>query len=86
MLSFFISENDNEDYYCIFLSEIKKEIGKTYDAFVIGLPKSHFAVKIFNNTANIHFDTVFCSLTFPKDDDGSKKYILKDIYPECALL
>lgn len=86
MLSFFVSQNDNEDYWRIFLNEIKREIGKTYGVFVIGLPKSHFAAPILNKLPSIHFDTKFYEISFPWSKQAYKEIKPQDLYPECGLL
>ncbi len=86
MLSFFVSENDNPEYYRIFLNEVKSEISKKYKMFVIGLPKNHFAWQIFNSLPSIHFDTTIYEIAFPCGKQGYKKVNADNIYPECALL
>lgn len=86
LLSFFISEDGNQEYYRIFLSEIKREIGKKYKMFVIGMPRNHFASSIFNKLPSIHFDTKLYEITFPWSKQNCKKINVENLTPECALL
>lgn len=86
MLSFLVSQDDNEEYYRVFLNEIKREIGKKYGMFVIGLPRNHFAVSIFDKLPSIHFDTELYSISFPWSEQVCKEVRAGTVYPECGLL
>ena len=86
MLAFFISRDDNERYYRIFLNEIKKEIKKAYNMFVIGLPTTHFASKIFKTIPSISFETKLYGITFPWSKNQYMEVHSQKIYPECGLL
>ncbi len=86
MLSFFISKNDNRDYYKIFLSEIRRKINKNYGAFVIGLPKNHFAAEILDGIKSINFETKLYEIKFPPLDERHLPINSQNIYPECGLL
>lgn len=86
MLSFFVSEDDSEEYYRVFLNEIKREIGKKYGMFVIGIPKGHFASPIFDRLPSVRFDTKLYEITFPWSDQPNKIINPQSIYPECGLL
>lgn len=86
MLAFFLSREDDPAYYRAFLYEIRKEIGKRYSMFVIGLPKTHFAAPMFNKLPGIRFDTKFYSITFPWSDQTYREVRADNFYPECGLL
>ena len=86
MLSFFVCKNDNIDYYKIMLKNIVNEIKKSYEMFVIGLHKKHFAVSIFNKLPNINFQTNLCEITFPWSDTPTKNVRDENLHPECGLL
>ena len=84
MLSFFLSRNDDENYYKIFLNHIQSVIAQKYDIYVIGIPKNHFAVGIYDSLRNVHFDTKLYEVRFLS---GKVKEINQDrLYPECGLL
>ena len=86
MLSFFLCEDDREDYYRIFLNEIKKEISKEYGIFVIGLPRSHVAAPIFDSLPSIKFDTKLNEISFPWSSKKCKSANRNNLFPECGLL
>ena len=86
MLSFFVSKNDSEEYYRIMLSEIKAEIEKRGEIFVIGLPSEHFASRIFDKLKSINFKTRLYEITFPWADKIYRTPDAKKLYPECGLL
>lgn len=86
MLSFFLAENDCEEYYITLLSHILKASKEKHEILVIGLPKEHFAYRIYERLPSIHFDTVFFSVSFPFCDKKSKETDPKALYPECAVL
>jgi hypothetical protein len=86
MLSFFISKNDNEEYYRIMLNEIKKEISNSYDMFVIGLPKEHFAVPMFDKLPNISFETKLYEIRFPWSKQSYATPDSQNVFFECGLL
>lgn len=86
MLSFFISKDDNEEYYKAFLNNINQEIKKEYGMFVIGVAESNFANNIYKKLRNIHFDTKIYSIDFILGN-GQKQEINKEkIWLECGLL
>ncbi|MBE5936336.1 MAG: hypothetical protein E7262_11255 [Lachnospiraceae bacterium] len=85
MLSFFISKDDNEEYYKIFLNNLKNEMKKG-GMFVIGTVESSFNGKIYNKLRNIHFDTRIYSIDFIAGK-GKKVIINKNkLWLECGLL
>ena len=86
MLSFFISQNDNEEYYRIMLNEIKNEIGRLYGMFVIGLPRGHFAAPIFDKLPSISFETLLSEIRFPWSERGYKALDSERAFFECGLL
>lgn len=84
MLSFFLSSDDNEEYYKAFFNHINREIGKKYDVYVIGVPKNYFAAGLFRRLPNIHFDTKLYTVRF--FTGKSKEIDETRLYPECGLL
>ena len=86
MLSFFISENDSEEYYRILLCEIKKEIGKTYGMFVMGLPRSHFASPLLDRLPSISFETELYGISFPWSGQTDSAPHSQRVFLECGLL
>lgn len=86
MLSFFLSRNDDPEYYKAFLNGLNREIRGRKEVYVIGLPQSHFAGGIFSRVPSIHFDTVIHSVQFKL---GNGKYTRIDpdhLFLECGLL
>lgn len=86
MLSFFVSRDDNETYYKIFLNELKKELSKTYGMFVIGLPENHFGNSIFRELPSVNFKTSICQITFPWSNKLCKNISPEKLFLECGLL
>lgn len=86
MLSFFISENDSEDYYRILLREIKSEIAKTYGMFVIGLPQNHFAAPLLDALPSVSFETKLYEIKFPWSEQAYKSPDPQKLFFECGLL
>ena len=86
MLSFFISKDDNEEFYNIFLNKIIKIIVQKYKMFIIGTSKNYFVNDIYKNLKNIHFDSKIyeIDLLYRK---GRKQQINKNtVWLECGLL
>ena len=86
MLSFFISQNDDEGYYRMMLNEIKKEIASSYDMFVIGLPRDHFAAPMLDKLPSISFETKLYEIKFPWSEQPYKTPDPKKAFFECGLL
>ena len=86
MLSFFVSRDDSEEYYRIFLSEITREISRSYGMFVIGLSKGHFAAPVLNKLPSISFETRLYEIKFPWSSQSYKTPDQNKIHPECGLL
>lgn len=86
MLSFFLSKDDDDAYYRVFLNEVCREIAKAHSIFVLGLPKKHFAVPILDRLRNISFETRLYEITFPWNSQEYAKLNPDNIHPECGLL
>lgn len=86
MLSFFLSKDENELSYRIFLKEVRKEIAKSYAIFVLGLPRKHFAAPMLDKLPNISFETKLYEITFPWSKQSYKSVDPRTLFPECALL
>lgn len=86
MLAFFLSKDDNERYYRIFLKEIRSEIAKNHSIFVLGLPKNHFAAPFLNKLPNISFETKLYEITFPWSGQAYSPVNPDAMHPECGLL
>ena len=86
MLSFFISKNDNEEYYKIFLNNIVQVIKKQYTMFIIGTTQCNFANNIYQGLKNIHFGSKIYSIDFIYGKGKKKKINKENIWFECGLL
>ena len=86
MLSFLISRNDNPEYYRIMLAEIKKVIAGSYDMFVIGLPREHFAAPMLDKLPSISFETKLYAIRFPWSEQAYKLPDPQKSFLECGLL
>lgn len=86
MLSFFLSKNDNAEWYRIFLARIRREIAKSHEIFVLGLPKNHFAASMLDRLPNISFETRLYGITFPWSKQAYQTVDAETIDPECGLL
>lgn len=86
MLSFFLSRNDNQDFYRILLSEIKREIAKSYGMFVIGLPRNHFAASMLDALPSISFETKIYGISLPWSETPGQMPDLRNLFFECGLL
>lgn len=85
MISFFLSKDDNEEYYKIFFSRIKDEIKKTCQIFVITLPKNHFAVPLLKKLPKITLDSDIYRVRFSAQKD-KVSIDPSNIFTESALL
>ena len=86
MLSFFLSKDDNEELYRIFLKEIRREIARSHEIFVLGLPKNHFAAPMLDKLPNISFETKLYEVTFPWSVQAYQEVDPGGMLPECGLL
>jgi len=86
MLSFFISKDDNEEYYKVFLNNINPVIKEKYGMFVIGTIQSSYMNNIYKNLRNIHFDTRIYSINFIIGNGKEEKIDKDKLWLECALL
>ena len=86
MLSFFLSKDDNEKLYRIFLKEIRREIARSHEIFVLGLPKKHFAAPMLDKLPNISFETKLYEVTFPWSVQAYQEVDPGGMLPECGLL
>ena len=86
MLSFFISKDDSEEYYKVFLNNIVEVIKRDYEMFIIGTTKCNSLNTIFKKLRNIHFDSKIYTVDFILGN-GNKQEIDRDnIWIECGLL
>ena len=86
MLSFFISRDDNEEYYKAFLRHIAREIKKNYGMFVVGTAQNSFANGIYKKLKNIHFDSRIYAIDFILGDGKKQNIDQENIWLECGLL
>lgn len=86
MLSFFLSKDDNMEYYKTFLSGVNREIKKSYDCYVIGMPKNYFGMEVFKKLPSIHFDTILYSIEFRSKKGNAIEPDVSNLYLECGLL
>ena len=86
MLSFFISKDDNAEYYKIFLNYIVKEIKKKYDMFVIGNTENSFSNEIYKGLKSIKFNTKIYSIDFVFGKGKVQDIDENKLWLECGLL
>lgn len=85
-LSFFLTKNDDEMLYRIFLREILPIIRKDYGMFVIGLPAHHAAKNFIQKIPHISFDTRLYAVEFPWSKQEYRTVSAQRVSPECGLL
>ena len=85
-LSFLLCKDDAKEYFDCFLCEIKREISKSYEMFVIGLPKNHFASPMLDKIPHFGFETELYEIKFPWCEREYANINGEKIFPECALL
>lgn len=86
MLSFFISTNDDEEYYKIFLNHIVQVIKKQYSMFIIGTTQCNFASNIYRNIKTIHFDSKIYLVELIYGRGKTREVNKQSIWLECGLL
>ncbi len=87
MLSFFISRDDNEDYYKAFLNNIAGEIKRRdYRMFVIGVTNTSAANEVYNRLRSIHFETEINSIEFILGSGKQQQINKESIWLECGFL
>ncbi len=86
MLAFFLSRDDNVAYYTTFLHHITRVIRESYGMFVIGVPRSNFAHRIYARTRNIHFDTQIYAVEFVAQREKTPAIDKENLWLECGLL
>ena len=68
------------------LSEIRKEIARSYGMFVIGLPREHFAAPMLDKLQNISFETNLYEIRFPWSGQTYQTPDPQKVFLECGLL
>lgn len=86
MLSFFLSRDDDPEYYKAFLNGLNREIRGRIGVYVIGVPRSYFGAEIFRSVPSIHFDTVIYSVEFRLGGGRTCAIDPDRLLPECGLL
>ena len=86
MLSFFLSRDDEPEYYKAFLNGLNREVRSRTDVYVIGVPQNHVGHKIFSSVPSINFDTVIYSVQFKLGNGKSCLIDPNHLLPECGLL
>ena len=86
MLSFFISEENKEEYYKMFLNYIHPIIKKNYGMYVIGTNGDGTLNQILKKVRNIHFDTRIYEIEFIIGNGKKADVDKTDIFLECGLL
>ncbi|MBQ9779733.1 MAG: hypothetical protein IJW00_02190 [Clostridia bacterium] len=86
MLSFFLCRDDDEAAQRVFLKEMVREVRKTDEMFVIGLPREHAVSLVLDKVPNLHFDTTLYEISFPWSQRPNNKVRAHHIFPECGLL
>ena len=86
MLSFFISKENKEEYYKVFLNHIHPVIKKNYGMYVIGTTGEGCMNQIFKGVRNIHFDTRIYEIEFILGNGKKADVDKNNMYLECGLL
>ena len=86
MLSFFVTKDETEDYFYIFLNKVRKEVAKKYGMYVFDLPDGHFARKTLDKTPNVSFETMTYRIEFPWSEQAYKTVDPNRLATESGLL
>ncbi len=86
MLSFFISQDDNEEYYKAFLNHINYVIKQKFGMYVIGIGDTDVHKKLYRQLRNIHFDTQIYEIEFILGNGKMAEISRENIWLECGLL
>ena len=86
VLSFFVTKEDSEEFFYIFLNEIRKEISKRYDMYVLDLPEGHFAGNVLDRKPHVSFLRLIYQLQFPWSGQEYKKVDPQKLRTESSLL
>lgn len=86
MLSFFLTKDGREDYFYIFLNEVRKEVGKRYGMYVFDLPDGHFAREILDCAPHVGFRTMTYEIRFPWSGQAYKTVDPARLATESGLL
>ena len=86
ILSFFLSKDDNKDYYEIFFHRIKKEIQKNYRVFAVGLTRNHPIAPIMKNLPKITGESTIYEVEFLGQKEEPISFDTEHIATEFALL
>ncbi|MBQ9624547.1 MAG: hypothetical protein IJR47_00415 [Clostridia bacterium] len=86
MLSFFISRNEDENYYKVFLNNIVEVIKKQYGMFVVGTAKEYFANDIYKKLKSINFKSQIYAVHLVDLQEKRQNIKTQNIWLECGLL
>ena len=86
ILSFFLSKDDNKDYYEIFFHRIKKEIRKNYRVFAVGLTRNHPIASVLRNLPKITGDSTIYEVLLLNRKEEPVSFDTEHIATEFALL
>lgn len=86
ILSFFLSKDDNKDYYDILFHRIKKEIKKNYRLFAVGLTRNHPVASILKNLPKITGESTIYEVKFSDQKGEDISFDTEHIATEFALL
>ena len=86
ILSFFLSKDDNKDYYEIFFHRIKKEIKKNYRVFAVGVPRNHPVASMLKNLPKIAGESTIYEVELSGQREEPLSFDTEHIATEFALL
>lgn len=86
-LSFFLAKDDCEDYYRAFLSNVRSEVQKTHDMFVLGAASCNPKRAVLDHIRAITFDTQIGEILMNDFRESPEiKFDYTNLEVECALL
>ena len=86
ILSFFLSKDDNKDYYEIFFHRIKNEIKKNYRVFAVGLTRNHPIASVMKNLPKITGKSTIYEVKLSGQKEENISFNTENIATEFALL
>lgn len=86
IISFFLSKDNNEDYYKILFHKIKNEIKKKYKLFAVGLTDNHPLVPMMKNLPKITGESTIYEMKFSGQQEENITFDTEHISTEFALL
>lgn len=86
ILSFYLSRDDNKDYYEIFFHRIKDEIKKNYQLFAVGVTRNHVIDSVLKSLPKIAGESTIYQVNFSGQNEEDISFDTEHIATEFALL